>query len=515
VTRAQRAAATGGMNSTPPSVDLLRPLGSSPVTVLSPDSDEKSEDVLYDSDSEETESEAELMDEDARLRMEEARLDEQLREIQTLVTQRRVLAKQQQLRAAQAELESDIGEEVPLLPVVRAQVVAVPVVLNQAVQTPARHNLRPRMLAFQSTVGRKPPTDESRDGRLMSTELGSVDVGAGGVTPLVPCAAVAVAGSTLPATGVGPALRPLRVSPYEHDNRWQCLSSVSQGTEWQDDDSDSSLSSETGHECAVDLFGVAKSTVMVSGDSLARLDVEKVVAPVKKVRPPDPVRECLRPLSGAWACTVDKKWKALRMRGKKAKGKSPGTVAAYTALFLRYLAAFSAHGVQSSDVHVIGRYVEGIKMEHEALYTVMLGAQMLLLYETLQEAIDAAEIAEASLKVCRMNDSSPASESLPDRKVALNEQNEGKEQEDTASAAPPSQFPPLNSRTYEEGLVSCGPPLGGWMPRKRSQTQEDENVKRSELGGELGKLDERSAGDECLLPHLPGDGRLWSSGGAL
>ena len=159
VTRAQRAAAAGGSggastNPTPSSVDLsvpsLRPLGRSPVTVISPDSDESSE--LYDSDA--TESEAELppssyIDEETRLRQEESRLDEQLRDLQTQAMRRRVAAKQQHLLAVQAELE--MGELV-VPPVVAAPVVAaLPAVLSQVViQTPARlpYNLRPRMLAF-------------------------------------------------------------------------------------------------------------------------------------------------------------------------------------------------------------------------------------------------------------------------------------------------------------------------------------------------------------------------------
>ena len=184
-------------------------------------------------------------------------------------------------------------------------------------------------------------SDESCHSRLRSTELDSVDVWAGGVQPPVSCAAVAAAGSILPVSCVGPALRSLRVSPFEHNNRWQCFASVSQGKEWQDDDSDGS---ETGHGCAVDLFGVEESTdtVAMSGESLARLDVEKAVAPVKQVGLPDPVRVRRRPLSGAWTGNVNKKWRALRVRGDKADGNPAGTVAACTALFLRHLAAFSA-----------------------------------------------------------------------------------------------------------------------------------------------------------------------------
>ena len=358
--------------------------------------------------------------------------------------------------------------------------------------------------------------DEPRDGRPMSTERGSVDFGTVGVQPLVPCTAVGSAGSVLSADCVDPTLRPLRVSPYEHDNRWQCLASVSQGTEWEDDASDSS---GAGRGCAAPFFGAAQLTVMVSGESLANLkvDVEKTIVPVRKVRPPDPVGGSLRPRSGARPSSGDERWSTLRMGGKKAGGKSTATVAAYTALFLRCLTAVSADGAQSSDLHVIGCYVGGIKMGRGALYTAMLGVHKLLLYETLQEAIDAAQIAEDSLKVCRVGACSRASESLPDMQEALSELNEGQQQGDTATVTSPPQFLPLTSRMCDEGLVSCGPPfkLGErWRP-PLCQTQEADVVKRSECGGDMSVLDERAGGEECLLPLLPRHGRLWGGGGAL
>ena len=146
--------------------------------------------------------------------------------------------------------------------------------------------------------------------RLMSTESVGVDfsVVASGVLPRAPRSAVGVAGSILPSSCITPALLPLRVSPYEHRNRWQCLDSdvVSQGGKWKDDVSDGS---EAGTECAVDLLRVSA----MSGESLATLDVEEVVPPVREVRPPDPVRQCLRPPgppSGTMARNVklNKKW---------------------------------------------------------------------------------------------------------------------------------------------------------------------------------------------------------------
>jgi hypothetical protein len=206
------------------------------------------------------------------------------------------------------------------------------------------------VLRLRSDILRSPSQTVPR--RLMSTESVSVGVSsvALGVMPRAPRSAVGVAGSILHTSCIVPALLPLRVSPYEHHNRWQCLASVSQGREWKDDVSDGS---EAGLECSVDLLSVSTA----SDESLARLDVEEVVPPVREVRPPDPVRQSLRPLSGALATTVNKKSKSRRRGGKKVDGESTGTVdfvvAAYTALFLHDMGAPTAHSVQSSDLHVI------------------------------------------------------------------------------------------------------------------------------------------------------------------
>ena len=174
--------------------------------------------------------------------------------------------------------------------------------------------------------------------RLMSTESVGVDVSvfALGVMPRAPRSAVGVAGSILPSSCIGPALLPLRVSPFEHHNIWHCLDTDSdcQVGKWKDDVSDGS---EAGMACAVDHLRVYG----VSEESLARLDVEEVVPPVREVRPPDPdsVPQHLRPLSAAVTSrVVNKQWKALgprRMRGKKVKkvdGKPIRTVAGFTAL---------------------------------------------------------------------------------------------------------------------------------------------------------------------------------------
>ena len=110
--------------------------------------------------------------------------------------------------------------------------------------------------------------------------------------------------------------------------------------------------------------------------------------------------------SGALAMAAE--WEALRMGvknidGSESGGKSTWTVMAYTALFLHYMRALTAHSVQTTDVLVIIKYVGGIKSGYDALYKVMLGVQKVLWFDTLKEAIEAAEIAEVTLTVSRID----------------------------------------------------------------------------------------------------------------
>ena len=81
-------------------------------------------------------------------------------------------------------------------------------------------------------------------------------------------------------------------------------------------------------------------------------------------------------------------------------GKSTWTVASYTALFLHYMRATS-HSVQTDDRLVIDRYVEGIRTGYDALFKVMMGVQKVLWFDTLREAMDAAEVAEVAINVSR------------------------------------------------------------------------------------------------------------------
>jgi hypothetical protein len=177
-----------------------------------------------------------------------------------------------------------------------------------------------------------------------------VVVASGTMTRAMPRSAVSDGGSIPPASCVISAVLSLRPSPSEHHNR--CLESVSQGKKKWKDDVSAGVETEAGSvsECSVDLLRVPAVTVTaVSGESLAALDVEEEVPPVKEVCPPDPdtVRQECRPLSGTLVRALTEKWRTLCMGGKKkVDGKSTGTVAAYTALFLSYLRALTAHDVQ-------------------------------------------------------------------------------------------------------------------------------------------------------------------------
>ena len=69
------------------------------------------------------------------------------------------------------------------------------------------------------------------------------------------------------------------------------------------------------------------------------------------------------------------------------------------------------HSAQTEEITVIDRYVQGIKSGYRALYDVMLTVQKVpsLRFRTLQEAIHAAEEAEADLAITRVTPSSTSS----------------------------------------------------------------------------------------------------------
>ncbi len=117
--------------------------------------------------------------------------------------------------------------------------------------------------------------------------------------------------------------------------------------------------------------------------------------------------------SGAVAMQAE--WQALRMGIRNADGsdtgKSTWTVKSYTNRFLHYMRLLTSHTVQTSDVLVIDRYTAGIRTGYEALWKTMMGVQRVLTFATLQEAIEAAEVAEAEIAIGKINGRSSTSSS--------------------------------------------------------------------------------------------------------
>jgi hypothetical protein len=430
VTRAQqRAAVSGGVN---PSVDSSVPtlplmMDASPITVISPSSDEKSE--LYDSEA--TESEPELppssyVDEDTLLRNEEARLDKELKAVRSEAIRRRVLAKQQQLLAERAELEGGEGAELSPSPVVGApSVVALPVVLNPGVtQTPARppYHLRPRALAFQSTVGRRAPTAAALLYKAAVNGLPDV------IPPGPPAPAPVVvsvedrrdvnpstSASAVPAKGkfankMGKPNPPRtftgeNTSQNERVDRW--IAAVNTWMRLTEVPSDQQID---WARSLVDETSAAGEWLGQKDDELEHLGKHMTWEWLQGQL----IQHYGQP-SGALAMAAE--WEALRMGVKNADGsetggKSTWTVAAYTAQFLQFMRALTSHSPATSDLLVINRYVTGIRLGYESLWKVMLGVQKVLWYETLQEAIEAAHQAEAAINVSRIEKRS-ATQSAP------------------------------------------------------------------------------------------------------
>jgi len=111
------------------------------------------------------------------------------------------------------------------------------------------------------------------------------------------------------------------------------------------------------------------------------------------------------------AAAMQAEWQALRMGIKSADGtdtgKSTWSVRSYTNRFLHYMRQLTKHTVQTDDVLVIDRYVAGIQTGYDALYRVMLGVQKVLRFATLQEAISAAEEAEADIAIAKIAPAPP------------------------------------------------------------------------------------------------------------
>ena len=174
------------------------------------------------------------------------------------------------------------------------------------------------------------------------------------------------------------------------------------------------------------------------------------------------IQHYAQPSGGA---AMQAEWQMLRM-GVRAEGtdagKSTRTVKAYTNRFLHYLRRLTTETAQTDSILVIDRYVAGIRSGYEALYKVMLGFQPVLRFATLQEAIDAAEIAEVDVGIRRTNSqlSSPSVGSSTwngrsrnrDRAAAETvnnlQQGEASDEGETETASPPPRRYTKKSQLY-------------------------------------------------------------------
>jgi hypothetical protein len=118
----------------------------------------------------------------------------------------------------------------------------------------------------------------------------------------------------------------------------------------------------------------------------------------------------------AGVVALEKQWEDLVMGIKSEDGKDTGkstrTVESYTNRFLFYMRRLTDHTTQTKDILVLQRYLRGIRDGWRGLYLTMLGVQPVLRFDTLQDAIVAAQLAESELAVARgdplLSSSSPS-----------------------------------------------------------------------------------------------------------
>ena len=97
-------------------------------------------------------------------------------------------------------------------------------------------------------------------------------------------------------------------------------------------------------------------------------------------------------------------WLTLRMGSKGTDGTDTGdkatrSVQQYTSLFTRLMRALTTQTRNTDDIVIIDRYCEGIKYGWPALWSEMKGVHSVLVYATLSDAIEGAEIAETQVGV--------------------------------------------------------------------------------------------------------------------
>ena len=416
-----RSRVVGAAGSTPP-LPTSVPSSSSSLPAVSPSfppSEEEEEDEEadeekdpFDSDGSATEPE---FDEEAFILQETARWSAEKAEL-----------KAQRMAKLRAEMERVKGEVAAL----RAETVATStpaeasattsVVVNQ---TPVHSALRPRQLAFQS-ASRNPPSAAALAHQAAIDDLpnmipavqvngpctvvGSGRVSAPMTTTVAPAAPPQAPVVSPPATF---RVTPPKVQTFSGDdsvqngrvenwvdeiNRWLYLSNIS-----PDQHLDYARAHIPSGGSAYEWVEQRKDEVAHSGKQMTWEWLQRQL-----------IRHYAQPVGPA---AMQVEWQMLQMGIKDESGKDTGkstrTVNSYTNRFLHYMRCLTMHSALTVEVTVIDRYVQGIKSGYRALYDVMLTVQKVpsLRFTTLQEAIHAAEEAEADLAITKATSSSTPS----------------------------------------------------------------------------------------------------------
>ena len=348
--------------------------------------------VLGSSDSEtESEQEAEF-DEEAFLLQEEARLMAQNAALKAERVARLRLSVGHLTGSVAARLAEKAASIAPAVVGAAAAVVD---------RTPVRSSLRPRELAFHSTVGRQAPSPAALAKQASIDALVDVDpTVASESEPFVPAGGAppsAVASGTSPRPP--PIPKPEKFTGDDPKQNERVENWVGEVDRWL------GLYDVTPYQLLVSALSFLDSRAD-SGDWLKQRKEELAYAGEQMTWEWLKVQLIQHYAQPSGVAAVQAEWQMLRM-GVRAEGTDAGestrTVKAYTNRFLHYLRRLTDETAQTHSILVIDRYMAGIRSGYEALYKVMLGFQPVLRFGTLQEAIDAAEIGEVDIGIRRTN----------------------------------------------------------------------------------------------------------------
>ena len=400
---------------------------SAPVVVESEDEEEyveRKDDVAPDSSDIDSESgvddeEETLLRVQAELKAEEAELKKQrVAELRMDVERRAV-----RVAARKAErLVAASGDYLPAEP-------SAPVAMVTVNQTPAHSGLRPRRLGYDASamsrivpsaavLAHKASINALPDVPAVQVTVTPTVVGSGrvvaptvttiGTVPPAPHAAVPAATRDVPPPNVerfsgDDMVQNGRVENWvDAINRWLSLSKI-----------DSALH-----------LDYALSHLPAGGSAYEWVQQRK-----------DEVNEAGKQLTWTWlqseliehyahsvnTAALQTEWQMLKMGvwdDSQDAGKGTRTVTAYTNRFLYFLRRLTTHSAQTTEVTVIDRYVRGIRKGYRALYDAMLAAQRAPSprFATLQEAINAAQVAQGDLGIMQQTRATSAPSSAWNRR---------------------------------------------------------------------------------------------------